>query len=149
MNTHTQLAFEGLTSMNKSRINRKIMIIYHGVVNHSDVWISGWPPSKWCLVNSLVPGRSGCNLKQVIFKLISRIDTLSISCEIDTGPRWWLFNIDQVMAWCHQATSHHLSQCCPRSMSVIIGWGNCLLPLPSPMLAFYQLHFYEQISVKF
>ena len=23
----------------------------------------------------------------------------------------------QVMAWCHQATSHYLSQCCPRSLS--------------------------------
>ena len=30
---------------------------------------------------------------------------------------WILRMISQVMAWCHQATSHYLSQCWPRSMS--------------------------------
>ena len=37
-------------------------------------------------LNSLVPGRCGCNLKLVIFKLTSRLDILSISCEI--ALRW-------------------------------------------------------------
>ena len=32
--------------------------------------------------NSLAPGRCGCNLESVIFKLMWRIDVLSISCEI-------------------------------------------------------------------
>ena len=36
--------------------------------------------------NSLAPGRSGSNFKLVIYKLISRIDILSISCE--TALRW-------------------------------------------------------------
>ena len=51
------------------------------------------------------------------------IDRWSISCEI--AFRWmplYLITDDkstlgQVMAWCHQATSHYLSQCCPRSLS--------------------------------
>ena len=37
-------------------------------------------------VNSLSPGTYGCNLKLVIFKLKSRTDILSISCEI--ALRW-------------------------------------------------------------
>ena len=49
------------------------------------------------------------------------INGWGISCEI--VPRW--ISLDhtddkstwvQVMAWCHQATSHYLSQCWPRSM---------------------------------
>ena len=46
----------------------------------------------------------------------------SISCEL--ALRWMLHDLTddkstlvQVMAWCHQATSHYLSQWWPRSMS--------------------------------
>ena len=53
----------------------------------------------------------------------------------------------QVLAWCHQAASHYLSQCWPRSMSphsitrpqrINAGWDNDLMPdstkpLPLPM----------------
>ena len=42
------------------------------------------------VINSLIPGRCACNLKSIIFKLISRRDILSISC--NTAPRWWLVN---------------------------------------------------------
>ena len=81
-------------------------------------------PGKWCSVvlfdlmlhmyinfthleaqfNSLVPGRWGCNLKLVIFKLTSRVDILSFSCEI--ALRWMpqdftddKSTLGQVMAW--------------------------------------------------
>ena len=70
----------------------------------------------------MVPGRCGCNVKLVIFKLIPRIDALSISCEI--ALMWMpqdltddLSILVQVMAWCRQATSHYLSQCQPKSIS--------------------------------
>ena len=68
-------------------------------------------------LNSLTPGRCGCNLKSVMFKLISRIDILSISCEI--APRW----MPQDLIW----------------WLVNIGSGNGLVPsgnkpLPEPML---------------
>ena len=33
-------------------------------------------------INSLAPGRWGCNLKLIIFKLMWKTDILSISCEI-------------------------------------------------------------------
>ena len=71
-------------------------------------------------INLLAPGRCGCNLKNIIFKLMSWTDILWAAI----GVRWIPQNsIDdkptlvQVMAWCHQATSHYLSQCRPRSMS--------------------------------
>ena len=71
--------------------------------------------------NSMVPGRTGCNLKLIIFKLMSRVGILSISYEIALKRMPQDFTDDksimvQVMAWCHQATSHYLSQCWPRSM---------------------------------
>ena len=60
-------------------------------------------------------------VKSVIFKLMSSID-LSISCE--SALRWMPQDINdndsalfQVMAWCHQLTSHHLNQCCLRPMT--------------------------------
>ena len=50
------------------------------------------------------------------------IDYWVISCEISV--RWMSFDLTddkstlaQVMAWCHQATSHYLNQCWPRSLS--------------------------------
>ena len=59
----------------------------------------------------------------VIFKLISVIVGWGISCEI--AFRWMSLDLTdgkstliQVMAWCRQATSHYLSQCWPRSMSL-------------------------------
>ena len=77
------------------------------------------------IINSLVSGRSWCNFKLVIFKLMSRVDTfciLSTSCEI--ALRWMpqdfaddKSTLVQVMAWCRQATSHYLDQCWPRSIS--------------------------------
>ena len=72
------------------------------------------------VINSLYPER--CNFKCVILQHMQMIDIVSISRS--TVLRWIPkdFTDDkstlvQVMAWCHQATSHHLSQCWPRSMS--------------------------------
>ena len=74
-------------------------------------------------INSLAPGRCGCNLKWVIFKLISRIDIVIISSEI--AHRWmpWGLADDlpilvQIMACCCQATSHYLNQYWPSSMTL-------------------------------
>ena len=74
-------------------------------------------------VNSMAPGRCSCNLKLVISQLISRIDILNIFSEIALIVRWVPKNpIDnkstlvQVMAWCHQASSHCLSQRWPKSL---------------------------------
>ena len=56
----------------------------------------------------------------VIFKWNLVIDGWDIFCEI--ALTWMSLNFTdnqstlvQVMAWCHQATSHYLSQCWPRS----------------------------------
>ena len=60
--------------------------------------------------------------QNVFFKLISWIDTLSNSCEtalrsMPQNPSDDKSTLVQVMAWCRQAASHYLSQCCPRSLS--------------------------------
>ena len=62
------------------------------------------------------------SLKTVIFNLPLLIGFFRSSD--DNAPRWmpWDFMDDkstlvQVMAWCHQPTSHYLSQCWPSSMS--------------------------------
>ena len=81
----------------------------------------GMQSSLW--VNSLAPGRCGCYLELVIFQLVSRINISNILCEIvlkwmaqdKTDDKSTLF---QVMAWCHQSTSHHMSQCWPRPMAL-------------------------------
>ena len=72
--------------------------------------------------NSLAPERCCCGHKLVIFKLISRKYILSIFNA--TALRWMprvltddYSALIQVMAWCHQKTSHYLGQCWPRSMS--------------------------------
>ena len=103
-----------------------VMAWCHQVTSHfpCQCWLRSVSPygvtrPQW--VNSLDPGRCGCNLKFAIFKLIWRGDLLSISCEITL--RWMtqdlsddLSTLVQVMAWCHQATSHYLDQCWPISM---------------------------------
>ena len=61
------------------------------------------------------------HLKSMIFKFIILNSSLGTHCII--GPRWMPQNrtkgksiLVQVLAWCHQATSHYLSQCWPRSI---------------------------------
>ena len=69
-----------------------------------------------------VLGSYSSNLRLVIFNFISKVDILSISCEITL--RWMphdctdiLSTLVQVMAWCHLATSHHLNQWWPSFMT--------------------------------
>ena len=71
---------------------------------------------------SLAPGKFEWIFRHVIFKQILVIDGWGISCEIALIWMSLGFTDDQstlvqVMAWCHQATSHYLSQCWPRSLS--------------------------------
>ena len=74
------------------------------------------------MFNSLAPGGFKNIFQNVFFKLISWIDTLSNSCEtalrsMPQNPSDDKSTLVQVMAWCRQAASHYLSQCCPRSLS--------------------------------
>ena len=73
-------------------------------------------------INSLAPGGFENIFQNVFFKLISWIDTLRNSCEtalrsMPQNPSDDKSTLVQVMAWCRQAASHYLSQCCPRSLS--------------------------------
>ena len=72
-------------------------------------------------INSLAPGKFDWNFRHVLFKQILVIDGWGISCEIALIWMSLDFTDDQsilvqVMAWCHQATSHYLSQCWSRSL---------------------------------
>ena len=71
--------------------------------------------------NSLAPGRFQFIFRKVIFKLILENGGCDISSKITL--RWTSLDLsdnkstlDQVMAWCRQATSHYLNQCWPRSL---------------------------------
>ena len=78
--------------------------------------------SLFILLNSLAPRRVEWNCRAVIFKLILMIDGWGISWEIVLT---WMpqdltddkSTLVQVMAWCHQATSHYLNQCWPSALS--------------------------------
>ena len=58
----------------------------------------------------------------------------------------------QVMAWCHQAPSHYLSQCWPRSMSPYgitrPQWVNILQKRPMPAVAWHSLTMYIEAIVE-
>ena len=78
--------------------------------------------------NSLAPGKFEWNFRYVIFKWILVIDGWGISYEI--APIWMSLDFTgdqstlvQVMAWCHQATSHYLSQCSPRFCCHMVSLG--------------------------
>ena len=71
--------------------------------------------------NSLAPGKFEWNFRHVIFKQILVIDDWGICCEIALTWKPQDLTDDkltlvQVVAWCHQATSHCLNQCWPRSL---------------------------------
>ena len=76
------------------------------------------------LIHQLAPERFEWNFRQVIFKLILVIVGWGISCEI--AFRWLSLDITddkstlvQAVASYHQATSHYLNQCLPRSLMPI------------------------------
>ena len=73
-------------------------------------------------VNSLAPGKSGCDFKNSIFNLVSMTGICKTSYA--NILRWMPQDLTdgkstlvQVMAWCRQAPSHYLSHCWPRSMT--------------------------------
>ena len=73
-------------------------------------------------INSLVPGQFEWNFRHVIFKQSLVIDDWGISCGIALTWKPQDLADDKstlvrVMAWCHQATSHYLSQSWPSSLS--------------------------------
>ena len=89
----------------------------------------------------LVPGSCGNTHKSVIFKLIFQIDILNNSYEIALrrmphNPFDDKSTLDQVMAWCRQATSYYLNQYWPSSKSLYgvtspqwVKWQNDVLRL--------------------
>ena len=73
------------------------------------------------VLNLLAPGRFYQNLRKIIFKLLLVTDGCDISSKITL--RWTSLDLsddksalDQVMAWCRQATIHYLNQCWRRSL---------------------------------
>ena len=73
------------------------------------------------LFNSLAPGRSECDSKNVIFNLVLLIGIFRFSNTLRWMPQDLTDDkstLAQVMAWCRQATSHYLSQCWLSSLSL-------------------------------
>ena len=91
-----------------------VLIVRFVDKNTTGIW-------KLNMSNSLAPGRYGSTSKIVISKQMSWIKFQRAYYEI--ALRWMPENtfdgkstLCQIMAWCHQATSHYLSQCCPSSV---------------------------------
>ena len=104
--------------------------------------------------NSLAPGRSECNSKNVIFNLVLLIGIFRSSH--DNALRWMPQDLTddnstlvQVMAWCRQATSHYLSQCWLSSLSPMASpqWVSISFSLQS--LQEVQLEYHGLVSMKF
>ena len=79
---------------------------------YSRVW--KWNIFSQILLNSLAPGRSGCDSKNGIFNCVLLIGIFRSS---HGNAFWWMpqdltddkSTLARVMAWCRQATSHYLS----------------------------------------
>ena len=79
------------------------------------------PPGVWLGGPGCKPGHSGWSLWSPPHLIASGLIPV-MSCKI--ALRWMPLDLTddksalvQVMAWCHQATSHYVSQCWPRFMS--------------------------------
>ena len=119
--------FVGYYYHNYEETSSNCPMIYHLVIFCTGTYATnlsycGLGPLLLPWLNSLAPGRFEWHFRWVIFMLILVIDDWCISCEI--AIRWMQLDFTddrstlfQVMAWCHQATSHYLRQCWPRSMS--------------------------------
>ena len=77
-------------------------------------------PDTW-YINSLVPGRSGCDFKNSNFILV--LFVCIFRSPHDNALGWMPWDLTdgkstlvEVMAWCRQATSHYLSQSWSRSL---------------------------------
>ena len=74
---------------------------------------------RFCEFNSLVPGRCDRDFKNVSFEQMLQIKFMGTPCEITLRrmPQYTFEDksiLVQVMACCHLAISHYLSQCWPR-----------------------------------
>ena len=93
--------------------------------------------------DTLAPGRCSCNLKIVIFKLISRIDILSCSSEItfismpqDLTDNWSI--LAQVMTWKEPITcanvdlelGHHMASLGHNTLSTSLSYMNANFSIP-------------------
>ena len=121
----------------------KIMIPMYRLWLHGLYGLHGpWCPlsQKGCF-NSLVPGRSECDPKNVFFNLVLLIGIFRSS--YDNALRWMPQDLTddkstlvQVMAWCHQATSHYLSQCwlIPCRLMASLGQNELTYSLPPSLV---------------
>ena len=81
-----------------------------------------WHQGTWCNINSLAPGKFEQHFRYLLFQIISVTDGWGISCKL--ALRWMSLDLTddkstlvQVMAWCHQATRHYLSEWWPKPLS--------------------------------
>ena len=91
-------------------------------------------------INSSVPGRCGCDIKCVNFNHILGIDILSnqVNVTLEQMPNSLIDSksmLVQLMALCHQATSHYLNQYWPESPTSY----DVILPQWIELSAYFEL----------
>ena len=131
----------------------KMWCVFHAFFHENLPWCI--KSTVWYPINSLAPGRSGCNFENVVFKLALLICIFKSS--YDNVARWIpqeptdsKSTLVQLMAWCHQATSHYLSQCWPRSMSPygftrpqrvkMCTWLHCAVYCGTYIISYFWIH---------
>ena len=100
---------QGIPTQLNSAAHSEILIVF--------IWRIIKPLTHWPLEGCC------CNAELRIFKFRSSIQILSISCEtvLRVMPQDLTevyLALVQVMAWCHQTSSHYLSQNWPKSVSL-------------------------------
>ena len=101
-------------------------VVEHSVLSHkgsfslTSDWTNIMSILMFASINTLTPQRCGNNFTRLFFfKFFWGIDIWSTSCEVCLRRRKPQNLTDdtlilvQVIAWCHQAASHYLSQCWP------------------------------------
>ena len=75
----------------------------------------------WLCFNSLATGKYGNNFKKWILNTCYGLSLRALLNEfllaMSENALDDISTMDQVMAWCHQAANHYMSQCWPRFMS--------------------------------
>ena len=88
----------------------------HFYIAKRDLWPSNQGLNTCSSIHKICTEKCGFNLKSLIFQLILKTDFSIIFCKIllmcmSKDINGYKSTLVQVMAWCHQAPSHHLSQC--------------------------------------
>ena len=98
----------------------------HFYIAKRDLWPSNQGLNTCSSIHKICTEKCGFDLKSLIFQLILKTDFSIIFCKIplmcmSKDINEYKSTLVQVMAWCHQAPSHHLNQSWQRPIMPSLG----------------------------